>query len=359
MQYKIEKGFLTKQVKVTVNKYGKIILDGTIYGGRHRFSTRKKATLLWKLWYILRAKYMFLHYYNQTYGKQNYQNITFKEYGNKIIENTQKDRNTFTQKSEISKFKVLCKTFGKMKLSDIRASHILIWQNQHKGEPKTIVNYRTTLNKVFKYAVYDEIMKNNPLQVVKAPTNVQKEVQVFSEEELTILLNNSKGQLKNIILFTAFTGVRAGELIGLKWIDIDFERNTITIQRRIREGNIDVPKSKRTRTLDMLPQSKDALKSQFLLTKDKEYIFISKSNTYYKRANKISASIRRICRISNIEEGTLQTLRRTCNTLYKQYNLPNDWILDQLGHMEDAVNRKHYTGKLVPDLSRIGTVLSE
>jgi len=43
----------------------------------------------------------------------------------------------------------------------------------------------------------------------------------------------------------------------------------------------------------------------------------------------------------------------------KQYGLPNDWILDQLGHIEDGVNREHYTGKLKLDLSKIGRVLAE
>ena len=79
----------------------------------------------------------------------------------------------------------------------------------------------------------------------------------------------------------------------------------------------------------------------------------------YKRSNKISDAIRRVCKKVNINIGTLQTLRRSCNTLYKQYGLPNDWILDQLGHMQDDVNRKHYTGKIKPNLSRIGTLLSE
>jgi hypothetical protein len=43
----------------------------------------------------------------------------------------------------------------------------------------------------------------------------------------------------------------------------------------------------------------------------------------------------------------------------KQYNMPNDWILDQLGHIDDGVNREHYTGKLKPDMSKIGRVLAE
>ena len=39
--------------------------------------------------------------------------------------------------------------------------------------------------------------------------------------------------------------------------------------------------------------------------------------------------------------------------------MPLDWILDQLGHVEDGVNREHYTGKIKPDLSKIGRVLAE
>jgi len=175
-----------------------------------------------------------------------------------------------------------------------------------------------------------------------------------------MLVQHTTGQLQNIILFVAFSGVRAGELIGLKWDDVDFKKKTILIQRRIREGIEDVPKSKRSRLLDMLPQAEQALKRQKELNSDKhDYVFISRFNQPYKRASKITASIREICKKIGIQEGGLQTLRRSCNTLYKQYGLPNDWILDQLGHMSDEVNIKHYTGKIKPDLSSIGTVLAE
>jgi len=50
----------------------------------------------------------------------------------------------------------------------------------------------------------------------------------------------------------------------------------------------------------------------------------------------------------------MHTIRKSCNTLLKQY-----WILDQLGHVEDGVNREYYMGKLKPDLSKIGRVLAE
>lgn len=285
---------------------------------------------------------------------------SFKEYGSQILENTQSYRNEFTQKEELSKFKKLCKTFGSLQLHEIKASHILKWQNNTNKAPKTILNYRATLSIIFKYAVYDELINSNPLHVVRAPKIIKHKIEIFTQEEIGLLLKHTDGQLHNIILFVSFSGVRAGELIALRWSDIDFTMQTITISKRIREGIEDVPKSKRTRVLDMLPQVQEALNKQLLLSKNKsEYIFITQSGKPYKRSNKISAAIREICKKAHIKEGTLQTLRRSCNTLYKQYGLPNDWILDQLGHMQEDVNRRHYTGRLTPDLSRIGSVLSE
>ena len=348
------------KTNVTVNRFGIIILDRKIHGKRHRLSTGKKSNPLRLLWYRYHADRLFLSYYNERLLIESYKQTTFAVYGYKILTNTHTNRNAFTQKDWEKKFKVLCRTFGAMQLSQIKASDILIWQNQTDLQAKTIINYRSVLNIIFKFAVYDGIMPHNPLSVVPTPKRLRGDIAYFTQKEIELLVRHTAGQLQNIILFVAFSGVRAGELIGLQWDDIDFKKKTILIQRRIREGVVDVPKSKRSRLLDMLPQAEQALKRQKQLTYGKhDYVFVSKFNHPYKRANKITASIRHACKEAGIQEGGLQTLRRSCNTLYKQYSLPNDWILNQLGHMSDEVNIKHYTGKIKPDLSSIGTVLAE
>lgn len=350
-----------KNISITIsaNAYDMLTLDATVDGKRHRFSTGRRAYPWYFLWYHCHRYRTFEELYKKKYNRFPTSYRIFDEYGLEVLENTQKYRNAFTQKDQIAKHTQLCGVFGGMALHEIKASHILRWQNDTTLAPKTIINYRSTLNIIFKYAVYDEIMKVNPLSVVRAPKSINNDVEVFNHMEIEKLLQNTEGQLHNIILLVTFAGVRAGELIALRWSDVDFRSRTIIISKRIREGVEDVPKSKRIRVLDMLPQAKEALKSQALLTKKRsEYIFINRFDEPYKRSNKISASIRRICKKAKVKEGTLQTLRRSCNTLYKQYGLPNDWILDQLGHMKDDVNRKHYTGKIKPDLSRIGKVLA-
>ena len=349
-----------RKVNVIVNKFGIMVLDGKVQGKRHRLSTRKKSNILRLVWYRYHADTLFFKHYNEQMLIQSYELTKFSVYGYKILTHTDTNRNDFTQKDWEKKFEILCKTFGDMQLSQIKASDILIWQNKTNFQPKTIINYRSVLNIIFKFAVYDGIMQHNPLTVVQVPKRTRKDVEFFTQKEIELLVHHASGQIKNIILLVAFTGVRAGELIGLKWSDIDFKKKTILVQRRIREGIEDVPKSKRSRLLDMLPQAKQALVEQKELTYGRHaYIFVSRFDEPYTRSNHITASIRKVCREVGIKEGGLQKLRRSCNTLYKQYGLPNDWILDQLGHMNDEVNIKHYTGKLKPNLSSIGKVLAE
>jgi integrase len=346
--------------RVTVNKYNIIILDDTVDGKRHRLTTGKKADDRLLSWYKKHSNEEFMKLYEKKFGKMSNNLITFREYGEMVIQITSSNRNEFSQKEEIQRFNTLCRTFGDMDLTNIKPSHIVKWQNECGFAPKTIKNYRGTINLVLHMALCDEIITKNPLKSVKAPSKIYKEIEVFNQDEMTILIDKAHGQLKNILLFTLFSGLRGSELIALRWHDIDFNAETITIDTRIREGVEDVTKSKRVRIIDMLPQAKKALKMQQRLTGLKgDFVFLTQYGTPYVKPSNISESIKALCKQCNIKEGTLQTLRRSCNTLLKQYGMPNDWILDQLGHMDDGVNREHYTGKIKPDMSKIGRVLAE
>ncbi len=346
--------------KVTVNNYKIIILDGTVDGKRHRLTTGKKSDKRLLAWYKRHADTEFFKLYEHKFEKLSKESITFKEYGTYILEISKSNRNQFSQIEELQRFKKLCNIFGEMNMEDIKASHILKWQNDSGYAPKTIQNYRGTMNMILKMALYDDIITKNPLSVVKLPKKVRHEIHIFHQHEIELLTSKATGQLKNILMFNFFAGLRGSELIALRWNDINFDSNTIRVDTRIREGIEDVTKSKRVRIIDMLPQARQALKNQQLLTGIKnDYVFLAQRGKAYRKPSNISEAIKTLCILCDIEKGTLQTVRKSCNTLLKQYGLPNDWILDQLGHIEDGVNREHYTGKLKPDLSKIGRVMAE
>ncbi len=337
-----------------------IILDGTVDGKRHRLTTGKKADKRLLSWYKRHADDEFFKLFEQKFGSVSNESITFREYGLQILEITKYNRNEFTQNEEIYRFNKLCETFGDMEISDIKAFDVAKWQNESGFAPKTIRNYRSTLNRIMEMADYDELIRKNPVKFVRIPKKVHKEIHIFNQDEIMLLIEKSTGQLKNVLMFNFFAGLRPSELIALRWNDIDFDSNTIKVDTRIRRGVEDVTKSKRVRIIDMLPQARKALKRQRLLTGLKnDYVFISQHGKGYTTPNVISDRLKKLCNECGIKAGTMQTVRRSCNTLLKQYGLPLDWILDQLGHVEDGVNREHYTGRIKPDLSKIGRVLAE
>ncbi len=177
---------------------------------------------------------------------------------------------------------------------------------------------------------------------------------------MKLLIDKSAGQFTNLLMFNFFAGLRGSELIALRWNDIDFNYGTIRIDTRIRDGVEDVTKSKRVRIIDMLPQARKALKVQRLITGLKDdYVFVTQYRKGYKTPKVITELLKELCIVCDLKIGTMHTVRKSCNTLLKQYGMPQDWILDQLGHIEDGVNREYYTGKIKPDMSKIGRVLAE
>jgi integrase len=61
------------------------------------------------------------------------------------------------------------------------------------------------------------------------------------------------------VRFTAYSGMRVGEVCGLEWGDVDFERMRIMVRRRVYRGEVDLPKSGRIREIRLFPEARDAL----------------------------------------------------------------------------------------------------
>ena len=96
---------------------------------------------------------------------------TFEEYGSMILEITSRNRNTFSQYDETKRFNQLCKTFGKMQLSDIKASHIMKWQHECGLAPKTIRGQRSIFNMILEMAHYDDLISKESIEVCENSKN--------------------------------------------------------------------------------------------------------------------------------------------------------------------------------------------
>lgn len=96
----------------------------------------------------------------------------------------------------------------------------------------------------------------------------EEKIDPLTREELSILLETAKEKMSHyypLLLCAARTGMREGDLIGLKWGDIDFNGRFIEVRRNVSRGEVTTPKSGKARRVDMskqLTNTLDALLAQ-------------------------------------------------------------------------------------------------
>ena len=80
----------------------------------------------------------------------------------------------------------------------------------------------------------DGLILRNVTEAVKAPRPEKKEVRPLSPEQARTLLEVVKGdRLEALYMLAITTGMRQGELLGLKWEDVDFEAGTLQVRRTL------------------------------------------------------------------------------------------------------------------------------
>lgn len=131
---------------------------------------------------------------------------------------------------------------GAMKLQDIRAIHVqqLINELDEKGFTYgTIRLLKSLLNEMFKKAHGNGYMLVNPCEAVVMPRKVTYEARFLTEQEQEMFLEVAKEYSHyDIFCICLSFGGRIGEVLGLKWSDIDFENKTIHIQRTLHYAKV-------------------------------------------------------------------------------------------------------------------------
>lgn len=102
--------------------------------------------------------------------------------------------------------------------------------------PATIQRYLTILQSVFKLAIKRQIIRDNPArsELLDVPKSIAPKVEIFTKQEAAEMLSaleNEPLQFQVLIQLAIMTGARRGELVALKFSDIDKESGKITIER--------------------------------------------------------------------------------------------------------------------------------
>lgn len=167
---------------------------------------------------------------------------------------------------------------GAKKLQELSLRDVQLWVNalvngSKKGKglsPKTVKNVHGVLHKALEQACELGYITKNPATGAKLPEVVRKTITPLNRDEVKKFVRFCRNQrFELIFLVTLFSGVREGEVLGLTWSCVDFEHDTITIDKqlqKIRKGDGSyrlVPtKSSKSRIIRLAPYVMNLLRRQ-------------------------------------------------------------------------------------------------
>ena len=192
---------------------------------------------------------------------------------------------------------------GKISLNDLTTLHLQQFykkllaegrverieaQKQPKGlSTKTVRNIHQIISSALKLAAEQRLIAHNPADGCALPKAERKEMQTLPVEQLTSFLREAKDSgVFALYYIDLTTGLRRGELLGLKWSDIDLEKGDLRVQRQIGRINgkiIEMPlKTKNAyRTLPLSADAISVLKMQKCKVGNSEWVFpVTKRRTH-------------------------------------------------------------------------------
>lgn len=222
----------------------------------------------------------------------------------------------FFGRKELSRFNVL--DIEKYKLKKLEAGL----------SKKTVNNHLSVIGTCLKMA--KEWYGIDCLPKIKFLKIQPKRMDFLTEAELQILLNNAHGMFRNMILLAAKTGLRLGELIGLKWSDIDFYNGTLTVRRAIVRNIEGSPKSNKHRTIPLTQELKA------MLAKNKQkggYVFQTRPG-HPLSTNNCYLNIQKIRKKADLRNIGWHTLRHTFASHLAMKGAPTFAIKELMGHAD-------------------------
>jgi len=217
---------------------------------------------------------------------------------------------------------------------------------------KTVKHIRTVFGSILEAAVRDELLASNPVRKTRQPRRAPVEDKApISPESLRALLERLPEPSRSIATLLAMTGLRVGELLALRWQDIDFDKGFFSVRQTVYEGHFDVPKSKRSkRTLPLGPRCAQIFESLRKPGVDPSaLVFSTRSGSPLSRRNLLNRQLKPTCIALGLTGANWHWLRHAHATLLDSVGAPLGTVQALLGHASSEVTREIYIGSVPED----------
>lgn len=237
--------------------------------------------------------------------------------------------------------------FGDKRIDSIKPSDLALWQNKllEKLSPRRVRNIRAVLNTILHDAQRDAIIDKNPMSMVQIPKIEKVDVKPFTLDEMKLIIASASEGIQSFVALGFFTGMRSGEMIGLRWEDIDFKRREISIKRTLKMGKVSTPKTKSSiRTIDIIEPLMPYLREQFERTGQYDsYVFLNSELSHYYDIKRIrNTHWKNLLNVAGLEYRTIYQMRHTFATVMIEHGEDIIWVSHMLGHTDTAMTLQMY-----------------
>jgi len=192
----------------------------------------------------------------------------------------------------------------------------------------------------------------NPVRHIRKLQEPKKEIHPFTLDEVMLLCREVRRDYQNYLITRFFTGMRSGEIDGLKWKYVDFERGIIAIREAVVYQEEDTPKTQSSyRDIMMLPLVRSALLDQQKYTSNQELVFSTRAGTPLHQNNFRRRIWRPLLRRLGLSLRRPYETRHTAATIWLASGENPEWVARQLGHSNTEMLFRVYS-RYIPNLTR-------
>lgn len=252
----------------------------------------------------------------------------------------------------------LVPAFGEQRLCDIRTLDIqrfVLFKMDAGLGWEYCDHFRNLMSKIFATAKkWNYFAGDNPALGVELPEKIPvREKHVLSEEQISRLLRLFSEPTRTMFLVGVLTGLRVGEILGLRWKDIDFSAQRIRVEQNYYRGSMGTPKTRGSKRLVPIPEplvdALTRLKGQSTEWDENRIVFCTRKGTPFSDTNLLHRHLKPAGAQVGAPWLNWHTLRRTHCTLFQQAGGSLREAQAQLGHSKISTTAEIYT---IPDDGR-------
>lgn len=282
--------------------------------------------------------------------------------------NNQSDLAKATYKRYLSCCKAIKDELGHVPIQKVQPQMIQEYfkKLRAKGlQPSTIQKHKVVLQQIFNYAITMQMIQYSPIPKMKIrSTSRTSEYETWSIEQIEEFLRHIKGEPLYIpVLLATKTGMRCGEILGLKWKDVDFDKKTLYVRRaKTFDNSLKTPKNDTSkRPIELMNDLVTELKAHQLSQKKKK---LSLGKEYVKsdfictlddgtpiKTNYVSKTFPRKVKSLKFPKIRFHDLRHSFATIALANDIHPKVVQEILGHSDIKVTLQTYS-HVIPTLHK-------